>query len=93
MGELTSEGLIIRRLPDVLDDIETSERANIDPSIDTSDDQELGQLNTIFGSSIADQEALAVKEEMRRKYATRYTEVQQSQLPEEDPDHIDIEPS
>lgn len=42
---------------------------------------------------MTDQEALAVKEEMRRKYATRYTEVQQSQLPEEDPDHINIEPS
>lgn len=56
---LDANGLTIRRLPEVLADIVTSEQANIDSNIATSDDTLLGQLNVIIASAIADQEALA----------------------------------
>jgi len=59
MGELTSTGIQIRRLPAVVEDIEAAERANIDPNISTEDDELLGQLNQIIGSEIASEEALA----------------------------------
>jgi uncharacterized phage protein gp47/JayE len=59
MGTLTSTGIQIRRAPEVITDIEVSERENIDPNISTEDDEVLGQLNSIIGFEIASQEALA----------------------------------
>ncbi len=56
---LTAEGLEIRRFPEVLEDIVTDEQSNIDPDINTDDDELLGQLNQIIAQAIADQEALA----------------------------------
>lgn len=56
---LDANGLTIRRLPEVIADIVTSEQQNINANIATDDDTFLGQLNTIFAAAIADQEALA----------------------------------
>lgn len=56
---LDANGLTIRRLPEVLADIVTSEQTNIDSNISTDDDTLLGQLNIIIAAAIADQEALA----------------------------------
>ncbi len=56
---LTSTGLVIRRLPEVLADIIASEQTNIDSDISVDDDTLLGQLNNIFAAAIAEQEALA----------------------------------
>ena len=59
MGELTSEGLQIRRLPEVVEDIVVSEQELIDSNISTEDDEVLGQLNQVIGEQIASEEALA----------------------------------
>lgn len=56
---LTSTGLQIRRLPEVLRDLVTSEQNSINSNISTQEDTFLGQLNTIVAAAIADQEALA----------------------------------
>ncbi len=56
---LTPDGLEIRRLPEVTEDIVESEQSLIDPNINTDDDTLLGQLNQIIAAAIADQEALA----------------------------------
>jgi uncharacterized phage protein gp47/JayE len=58
MAGLTSQGLSILRLPEVLDEIETAERSNIDPNISVTEDTVLGQLNNIIGSSLSDLWAL-----------------------------------
>lgn len=59
MAGLTAEGLVIKRLPEVLSDIVTSEQENIDPDISTRDDELLGQLNTIISAAISEQWELA----------------------------------
>ena len=56
---LTADGLEIRRLPEVLADIETSLQNNVDENIDANPDTALGQIMTIFAASIAGQEALS----------------------------------
>ncbi len=56
---LDATGLTIRRQPEVLEDIVTSEQSLIDVDISTDDDTLLGQLNTIIATSISDQESLA----------------------------------
>ncbi len=57
MGQVNPDGLTIRRTPEVIEDIVTAERALIDPNISTEDDEVIGQLNNIIGSSIASVEA------------------------------------
>ena len=59
MAGLDENGLTIKRLPEVIEDIVTSEQENIDPDISTRDDELLGQLNTIFSSAIAEVWALS----------------------------------
>ena len=56
---LTTNGLEIRRLPEVIADLVTALQANVDPNINTDDDTLLGQINTVFAEFIASQEALA----------------------------------
>lgn len=56
---LTPQGLVIKRLPEVVESLEGRERQNIDPNISTTPDTVLGQENNIFGSDIADVYALA----------------------------------
>jgi uncharacterized phage protein gp47/JayE len=58
MAGLTPLGLEILRLPEVLEEIETSERQLIDPNISVTEDTVLGQMNNIIGSSLADLWAL-----------------------------------
>jgi len=53
MAGLTENGLTIKRLPEVLEDIINKERELIDSGIITTDDSIIGQLNSIIGSSIA----------------------------------------
>jgi uncharacterized phage protein gp47/JayE len=53
MAGLSSTGFEAKRLPEVLDDIETSERANIDSNISSEDDEVLGQLNNTYGTPLA----------------------------------------
>lgn len=59
MAGLTSEGFERLRFPEVLDEIEVSERANINENINTQDDELLGQLNNIIATALAEQWALA----------------------------------
>ena len=54
---LTADGLTIRRLPEVLDDIITSMQTEVDENINASEDTSLGQILTILSASIAEQEA------------------------------------
>ena len=56
---LDATGLTVRRLPEIIEDIVTSEQTNIDSDIGVDDDVLLGQLNNIIAAAIADQEALA----------------------------------
>ena len=56
---LTTNGLEIRRLPEVIADLVTSLQTNINPNINVDDDALLGQINTIFAEYIASQEELA----------------------------------
>lgn len=58
MGTLTEDGLVIRRFPEIVSDIEDSERANIDPNISTESNEVLGQLNNTIAEQIALQEFL-----------------------------------
>lgn len=59
MAGLDANGLTIKRLPEVLEDIETSEKSLINPDISTDPDTLLGQLNNIISASVADLWALA----------------------------------
>lgn len=59
MAGLDANGLTIKRLPEVVSDIQTAEQTNIDPDINTQDDELLGQLNNIIGAAISEQWALA----------------------------------
>ncbi len=59
MAGLDSTGLTIKRQPEVLTNIETSERELISPDINTQDDELLGQLNSIVSSQLADLWALS----------------------------------
>ncbi len=59
MAGLNADGLTILRQPEVLQNIETSERANIDKNINTQDNELLGQLNNIMSENIADLWGLA----------------------------------
>jgi len=54
MAGLSSDGLTIKRLPEIIDEITTSERNNISSNISTEDDEVLGQLNNIIGTSLAE---------------------------------------
>jgi uncharacterized phage protein gp47/JayE len=54
MAGLTKEGLLVKRLPEVLDSITESERINISSDINTQDNELLGQLNTIISSQVAE---------------------------------------
>jgi len=45
---LTPNGLIVPRFPETLTSVEARERTNINPNINTNDDQFLGQLNQIM---------------------------------------------
>jgi uncharacterized phage protein gp47/JayE len=58
LAGLDENGLTILRLPEVIEEVETSEQTNIDPNINTQDDELLGQLNTIFSAAIAEQWAI-----------------------------------
>lgn len=59
MAGLDANGLTIKRQPEILSDIVTAEQTNINPNINTQDDELLGQLNNILSSALADQWALA----------------------------------
>jgi len=59
MAGLTSEGFERLRFPEVLDEIEASEKSNINENINTQDDELLGQLNNIIATAISEQWALA----------------------------------
>ena len=50
---LDANGLTIRRLPEVLEDLVTSEQQLINANISTDDDTLLGQLNVIIAAAIA----------------------------------------
>ncbi len=54
MSGLTVTGLVIKRLPEILDDIIASEQANIDSDISVEDDELLGQLNQIVAAALAE---------------------------------------
>lgn len=53
---LTDKGLEIRRFNEVLEDLVAAERANIDPNINTRDDEFLGQMNNILALITSDLE-------------------------------------
>ena len=55
---ITSEGLVIRRFPEVESDIQTSLTTNLNTSLVFDSDTLLGQLVSIIGAEIADKEAL-----------------------------------
>jgi uncharacterized phage protein gp47/JayE len=55
---LTADGLVIRRYPEILEDLINNLKANVDASIDTSDDTLLGQFIQIIAEAIADGEEL-----------------------------------
>jgi uncharacterized phage protein gp47/JayE len=48
MAGVTPEGFETKRLPDILADLVESEQINIDPDINTDDDELLGQINNVF---------------------------------------------
>lgn len=48
MAGLTAAGLTIKNLQEILAEVQTSERDNIDPSIDTASTRPLGQFNGLF---------------------------------------------
>lgn len=52
MPYVTPEGLQAPSLEEILDDIETDQRANIDPLLITEAHEELGQVNGIFASHL-----------------------------------------
>ena len=58
MAGLDENGFTPKRQPEVVSDIEVSERNNIDSNISTEDDEPLGQLNETFATPIADQWAM-----------------------------------
>ena len=58
MAGLDEAGLTIKRLPEIIEDIEESERTLIDPEVSTSDNTILGILNNIWAAPIADLWAL-----------------------------------
>lgn len=51
---LDGTGLTIKTLEELLEDIQTDQRALIDPDIDVSDETPLGQLNGIFAGHLAE---------------------------------------
>lgn len=53
-GGLTSTGFVVPSTAEIQADIEASERSAIDPALDISDDQPLGQLNGIIASKLSD---------------------------------------
>jgi len=59
LAGLDENGLTILRLPEVVENIQAAERVNIDPDINTQDDELLGQLNNIIAAAISEQWALA----------------------------------
>jgi len=59
MAGLTSTGLTIKRLPEIIQDIVTKERELIDAGIITSDDTVLGQINSIFAAALSEVWALS----------------------------------
>ena len=56
---LTNEGLVTRRFEEIIADLVASEQTNIDPNIDTRDDEYLGQMNSILALIVSDLEQLA----------------------------------
>lgn len=54
MAGLTPQGLEIKRLPEVLEDIVTSERMNMRQDVATEDNTILGQLNNIIAAPAAE---------------------------------------
>lgn len=59
MAGLTDNGLVIKRLPDILEELEDSLRAYLGNDIDLSENSLLGALNTIYAASTADEWELA----------------------------------
>lgn len=53
MAGLTAQGLVIPRLPEVVQDLVTQEQINISPYINTSSDTFLGQDNLITGEALS----------------------------------------
>lgn len=53
MAGVTAQGFTPKLLADILTEIETDEKTLLDPNIDTSADQPLGQLNGIFANKLA----------------------------------------
>lgn len=53
MAGLSKEGFQVKRLPEILSDIENAERQNIDPTLSTAEDTILGQLNNIYSYHIS----------------------------------------
>jgi uncharacterized phage protein gp47/JayE len=56
---LDENGLTIRRLPEVLDDLEVSLKENVDVNMDASTDTLFGQVLAIFADAISQEEAQA----------------------------------
>jgi uncharacterized phage protein gp47/JayE len=54
MAGLDATGLTIKRFPEVVEDLVTSEQQNISPNIATEEDSVVGQFNTILGEAIAE---------------------------------------
>ncbi len=60
-GGLTAEGFVAKTIEEILADIGAEQLATVDPALDISPDQPLGQLNGIFAKKLAEVwEALAV---------------------------------
>lgn len=59
MAELTPQGLIVDRFPEIIDEIEQSERELISPNIYTRPDELLGQFNSIMAERFASLNMLA----------------------------------
>jgi uncharacterized phage protein gp47/JayE len=49
MAGLSENGFEVKRLPEIIADIEESEKTNINPNINTNDNELLGQMNNIIG--------------------------------------------
>src|SRR4051812_37054104 len=52
MAGLSSTGLVIKDLTEIVGDLETKEHADIDASLDVSDENFVGQINAIFADHL-----------------------------------------
>jgi uncharacterized phage protein gp47/JayE len=58
MAELTDAGLVIRRQPEIVEDLLVSYKEKINPDISIRDDEAFGQLTNIFALKISEVEQL-----------------------------------